>query len=119
LFQGEKKMAEVERPEVKEKKKGRNWVAPVIGFAAGSVVGAVTALLYAPQSGKETREKIKERVSEVSDKAGALIEQSREAIEDAKEKMTHAYEDAVDRTSSVISQAKEKLGAKKKDLPEE
>ena len=106
-------MAEVERPEVKEKKRSGGLLAALVGFGAGTVVGAVTALLYAPQSGLETREKIKDRVSDISEKATDIIDQSREAIDEAKDRMADAYEEAVDRTSSAIEQAKEKLGKKK------
>ena len=108
-------MAEMEKSEVKERKRGGGWVSVLIGFTAGAVVGAVTALLYAPQSGTETREKIKDRFGDLSDKAGDLIKHSKEAIEEAKDKMTSAYEEAVERTSSAIEQAKEKLSRKKEE----
>lgn len=108
-------MAEMEKPEVKEKRRGGGWLGPVVGFTAGAVVGAVTALLYAPQSGQETREKIKDRFGDLSEKAGELIEHSKEAIEEAKDKMASAYEDAVERTSSAIEQAKGKLSRKKEE----
>lgn len=99
--------------------KGINWMSTLIGFGAGAVVGAVTALLLAPASGKETREKIKERINDVSDKAYDLVERSKEAIEEAKDKMSNAYEEAVEKTTSVIEQAKGKLAGKKKDEEEE
>jgi gas vesicle protein len=38
-----------------------------IGLLAGAVIGGVIALLYAPQSGKETRQQIKEKATEVVD----------------------------------------------------
>jgi len=109
-------MSEMEKPEVKEKKRGGGWISALVGFTAGAVVGAVTALLYAPQSGAETRGKIKERFNDLSEKAGDIIERSKESIEEAKDKMAAAYEQAVERTSSVIEQAKEKLGRKKEEV---
>ena len=39
-------------------------------FAIGALTGGVIALLYAPQSGKETRELIKRRSRELTKKAG-------------------------------------------------
>lgn len=110
-------MSDLENNEVKESKRS-GFVTGLIGFTAGAIVGGVTALLLAPQSGKETREKIKERMGEVSEKAGDLIDRTRESIEEAKDRMAHAYEEAVEKTSSLVGSAKEKL-AGKKDSEEE
>jgi gas vesicle protein len=109
----EKTMAELEKSEVRESKKSNNVLAAIVGFGAGAVVGAVTALLYAPQSGKETRDKIKDRVGDISEKAADMIDKSKEAFEEAKDKMSTAYEKAVEQTTSAIEQAKGKLGPKK------
>ncbi|HOX28465.1 MAG TPA: YtxH domain-containing protein [bacterium] len=106
-------MTEYQNNQVKEKETRNPWVTALIGFGAGTVVGAITALLYAPQSGKETREKIKDRFQDVSEKASELMDKSKEAIEEAKDKMASAYEEAVERTSSAIESAKEKLSRKK------
>jgi len=38
-----------------------------IGVLAGAVVGAAIAMLFAPQSGKETRKMIKDKTMEVVD----------------------------------------------------
>jgi len=38
-----------------------------VGLLAGAVIGGVIALLFAPQSGKETRQMIKEKVGDVVD----------------------------------------------------
>ncbi len=38
-----------------------------IGLLAGAVIGGVIALLYAPKTGKETRQLIKDKVTEVVD----------------------------------------------------
>ena len=39
-----------------------------LGFLAGAVVGVAIGLLYAPQSGAETREMLAQKASEVKDK---------------------------------------------------
>ncbi len=46
----------------------------LIGFAVGGLTGAIVALLFAPQSGNETRTLIKEKAIELKDKAGESIE---------------------------------------------
>jgi len=46
-----------------------------LGLLAGAVIGGVVALLYAPQSGKETRQLVK-------DKTGDVVNAVREKTED-------------------------------------
>lgn len=48
-----------------------------IGFILGGLVGALAALLYAPQSGEETRVLIKDKSIELRDKAQQTAEQAR------------------------------------------
>lgn len=75
----------------------------VLAFLLGGVVGAAAALLLAPQSGRETREKIGDLAGEVSHKAQELatrlksgvseaIEVGKETIEEKKKLITAAYE---------------------------
>lgn len=105
-------MGETQNTEVKETKKS-GWLSAVIGFGAGALVGSVTALLFAPQSGEKTREKIKERMGDISDKAAELADRTKESLEEAKDRMASAYEEAVEKTSSLVGSAKEKLSGKK------
>ena len=58
-----------------------------IGLLAGAVIGGVIALLYAPQSGKETRQQIKEKATEVT---GAIKEKASEVVDAVKEKASGA-----------------------------
>ena len=55
-----------------------NVIGLSIGVLAGAVVGAAVALLFAPQSGKETRKMIKDKtidvVDTVKEKAGGVVE---------------------------------------------
>jgi gas vesicle protein len=48
----------------------------LVGFIVGGLTGAVAALLFAPQSGEETRAVIKERSIELRDKATADAEEA-------------------------------------------
>lgn len=60
--------------------KGSNFLA----FLGGAVVGGVVALLLAPQSGKETREQIRDfvddSVDDVKDFAGDAVEKIRNTV---------------------------------------
>lgn len=48
---------------------GENFISFLIGFLVGGLIGAAVALLYAPQSGEETRAQIKEKSIEIRDQA--------------------------------------------------
>jgi gas vesicle protein len=48
-----------------------------IGFLVGALVGGVFALLYAPKKGSETRAIIKEKASNIRDRAGKFIKRGR------------------------------------------
>ena len=60
----------------------------LLSFLLGGVVGAGLALLFAPQSGKETRQKIKDMSDEALDKTNDYVKQAREKatslVEDGK-----------------------------------
>jgi gas vesicle protein len=51
-------------------------------FAVGALIGAGIALLYAPQSGKETRKLIGKKARLLKDKAQDTVEQAQEFIKD-------------------------------------
>jgi len=93
----------------------------LLGFLAGSAIGAIIALLYAPKSGKELRGDIKEKTDEFLDnsseylanakvKASEIINEgkkrSERIISDAKVKVENLLQDA----EKVLSEAKSKTG---------
>jgi gas vesicle protein len=55
----------------------------LVGFVIGGLVGAAVALMYAPQSGEETRTLIHDRSIELKDKALEKAEEAREKAEAA------------------------------------
>ena len=61
-----------------------NLLAGLLVFAAGVVVGSVTAVLYAKRSGKETREKLKELTDETKDTISEFMKKGEKLF--AKEK---------------------------------
>jgi gas vesicle protein len=50
----------------------------LLSFLLGGVVGAGLALLFAPQSGLETRQKIKDLTDDVKDKTAEYVRQAKE-----------------------------------------
>jgi gas vesicle protein len=75
----------------------------VKGIIWGGVVGAVIAILYAPQSGRKTREDINRKTEEFLTKA-------KKEYEAALKKSGKAYESAVKELRYMESDAQEKIG---------
>ena len=65
----------------------------LVGFIVGGLTGAVAALLFAPQSGEETRAVIKERSIELRDKATAEAEEAWKQAEAAAIDARHKAEE--------------------------
>ena len=64
----------------------------LLAFILGAVSGAAVALLYAPQSGKETRDYLGERANEARARAAEAAAKGREAINQGRETLTTAIE---------------------------
>jgi len=71
------------------------------GLLVGSLIGAAMGILFAPRSGKETREDIRRKSHDIYSKA-------REEYEEAVERSKRAYEGAVERLKEFQATAKKK-----------
>lgn len=81
----------------------RNGAGGVLWFLAGLGIGAVVGILYAPQSGSETREIlmakaeegrdfVRKRAQEAREQAGQWADRGREVINAQKEQIRSAVE---------------------------
>jgi len=61
-------------------------------FALGAAIGAGIALLYAPQSGKETRDMLAQKARELKDKADSTLEDAKGYIREKKAEIEAAVE---------------------------
>jgi gas vesicle protein len=61
-------------------------------FTLGAAIGAGIALLYAPRSGKETREVIAKTAREVKDKAEEALDEAKVFIREKKAEFAAAIE---------------------------
>ena len=64
----------------------------LLAFLLGAVSGAALALLYAPATGRETREYLGDRAREGRAKAAEAAAKGREAINQGRETLTNAIE---------------------------
>ncbi|HSD66064.1 MAG TPA: YtxH domain-containing protein [Vicinamibacteria bacterium] len=81
----------------------------VLSFLLGALSGAALAILFAPRSGRETREMLGERMRETADRGRRLgeqaLEKGREAAEDASgylDRQREALEKRRDRLAAAV-----------------
>jgi gas vesicle protein len=75
----------------------------VEGIILGGVIGVVIGILYAPQSGRKTRE-------DINRKAEDLLTRTRKEYEATLKKSSRAYESAVKELKHLESSTKEMVG---------
>lgn len=64
----------------------------MLAFILGAVSGAAVALLYAPATGRETREYLGEKAREGREKAAEATERGRQALNQSRDTLAHAVE---------------------------
>lgn len=94
------------------------WTAFLTGLTAGSVI----ALLYAPQTGEQTRKKLGKAYDDaadyvdetghyVSDKAERLSKEAQSTYKERAQDLDDAYAKATDSLSSAYAEAKDRLAS--------
>lgn len=88
----------------------------IAGLLVGAAVGAIGGLLFAPESGEETRKKLAEKskdfADDIYDRFDDLKETLTNALEDVKQGTTDVLEDVKKGTAEAIEDVK-KTTAKK------
>lgn len=91
----------------------------LLSFLLGGVVGAGLALLTAPQSGRETRQKIRELADDVREKAAGYADQTKETVSSYVDKGKGYYEEKKSLVKSAIDAGKEAYEKEKERLSKE
>jgi len=78
----------------------------VSGFLIGGLVGAAVSLLFAPQSGEETRTLIYDKGIELKDQAEGVIDDTRVRAEDLAKEAKLMAEDLQKRGKGIIEDQK-------------
>ena len=79
----------------------------LLSFLLGGVVGAGLALLFAPQSGRETRQKIKDLTDDVKEKSAEYVNQVKEKAASLVEEGKGYYEEKKSVLKSAVEAGKE------------
>jgi gas vesicle protein len=93
----------------------------IVGFLAGSAIGAVLALLYAPKSGKELRADLKEKADDLLEGADEYVQAARTKatamVSEAKKRSELLISDAQQKAQSLLQDADKVLSGAKQKLP--
>ncbi|MBL8063932.1 MAG: YtxH domain-containing protein [Anaerolineales bacterium] len=84
----------------------------LVGFIVGGLTGAVAALLFAPQSGEETRALIRDKSIELRDRASHSAEEAlaraEAAAAEARQRAEEYAKIARDRANELASEVRER-----------
>lgn len=81
--------------------------AVLLSFLLGGLVGAGFALLLAPQSGEETRRRIKDMAEGAKEKASEYVSHTKEKIASTIEKGKHVIDEKKGAISAAFEAGKE------------
>ena len=89
--------------------RGYSAASVALGFILGGVLGGCLALLFAPESGRRTRERLRDLAADVRDKTIDLSEDLRDKAEDAVEKSREVFEEKKTILSAAVQAGKEAM----------
>jgi len=80
-------------------------------FLAGAGIGAVLALLFAPKSGRETRDFLAKTATDSKDYVSNKYSEGRQFVGDTGRKVTDDFNTFLDRSKEAVQRQKEQLSA--------
>ena len=87
-----------------------SWKGSLMMFVAGTAIGAVTALIMAPASGRDSRAYLKRQSRKVADDVTAQADRFAEAVKWGRDHASSAVKETMD---SAVAQAKAAYNAAK------
>ncbi|MFQ5881037.1 MAG: YtxH domain-containing protein [Candidatus Methylomirabilales bacterium] len=91
--------------------RGFGGAALVLAFLLGGALGACTALLYAPESGRRTRVRIRRLTEDLQERAVNTAEEVRDRVEEALEQGRDAVISAFEAGKEAFQREREKLAS--------
>ena len=101
------------------KDEGYSSGSMLMSFLLGGMVGAGLALLLAPQSGEETRKKIRDLADDVKDKTTDYVEKTKDKLASYVDEGKGIYEQKKSIVKSAIEAGKEAYEREKERLSKE
>lgn len=83
-----------------------NGLGMIFAFFTGFMAGAVISLLYAPTSGRETRQKIRDKSVETKNRTVELAQQT---SENARQSAQHLMEQGRESVQGIVDSGKERI----------
>jgi len=80
-------------------------------FLAGASIGAVVALLFAPKSGRETRELLSRTATDSRDFITNKVTEGRQLVEDRSRRFGDDFTSFLDKSKEAVQRQKEQLTA--------
>jgi gas vesicle protein len=80
-------------------------------FLAGAGVGAVFALLFAPKSGRETRDLIARTANDSRDFLTTKVNEGRQVVEERSRKLGDDFNSFIDKSKEAVQRQKDQLSA--------
>lgn len=100
--------------------RGSGSAGVILSFVVGALTGAALAILFAPLSGKETRELLGEKLREGAERGRDLkdrvVTKSRQMVDDAEgfvDRQREAIKDGKDRLAAAIEAGREAYRSEK------
>jgi gas vesicle protein len=73
--------------------RGNNVIGVLVGMLVGGLAGAVTMLLLAPQSGKDTRQQLQQKGIELRDRTSEIVDDTLTQVRTSAQKLMMGVKD--------------------------
>ena len=80
-------------------------------FVAGAGIGAVLALLFAPKSGRETRDLIARTANDSRDFLTNKMTEGRQMVDEKRRRVTDDFSTFLDKSKEAVQRQKEQLSS--------
>ncbi len=99
--------------------RGYSGAAVALGFILGGALGASVAMLLAPESGRRTRERLRDLAADMRDRTLDLSEDLRDRAEETVERGREAYSEKRTMLSAAVQAGKEAMQRERDRLSSE
>ena len=89
--------------------RGYSGSAIALGFILGGALGASLAMLFAPESGRRTRERLRDLAADARDKTIDISDELRDKAEDVLERGREVFEEKKSILSAAVQAGKEAI----------